>query len=161
HIREPHMASTMERGGGRNGLRVRAEPNPSGTLQMGRQDWEGGVNPLGKLPGSVWSIPSEPLQVPPHLGVDHFAAYPTGWPERLILGWSPSGICVGCGEGRRPVIAGGGISGGLLQRRGNASAGYKDSARHGGDRGLLANISGRERRLHQEPYRIAGEACAC
>lgn len=61
-------------------------------------------NPLGKLPGSVWTIPSEPLAVPEHLGVDHFAAFPTEWPRRLILGWSPSGICVKCGEGRVPVV---------------------------------------------------------
>lgn len=64
-----------------------------------------GPNPLGKLPGSVWSIPSEPLQVPAHLGVDHFAAFPTEWPRRLILGWSPNGICQECNEGRRPVVA--------------------------------------------------------
>lgn len=48
-------------------------------------------NPLGKLPGSVWEIVSEPLRVPDHLGVDHFAAFPTEWPRRLILGWSPVG----------------------------------------------------------------------
>jgi SAM-dependent methyltransferase len=34
---------------------------------------------------------------------DHFAAFPQEWPRRFILGWSPSGICVECGEGRRPV----------------------------------------------------------
>lgn len=60
-------------------------------------------NPLGKLPSSVWQIPTEPLRVPDHLGVDHFAAFPSEWPRRLILGWSPSGICVECGQGRRPV----------------------------------------------------------
>jgi DNA modification methylase len=59
----------------------------------------------GKLPGSVWSIPSEPLTVPAGLGVDHFAAFPTEWPRRLILGWSPPGICTACGQGRRPVVA--------------------------------------------------------
>src|SRR5262245_70039 len=63
----------------------------------------GGLDPLGKLPGSVWSIPSEPLQAPAHLGIDHFAAFPTEWPRRLILGWSPPGICTACGQGRRPV----------------------------------------------------------
>lgn len=62
------------------------------------------TNPLGALPGSVWTIPTEPLTVPDHLGVDHFAAFPTEWPRRIILGWSPSGICVECGEGRRPVV---------------------------------------------------------
>lgn len=61
-------------------------------------------NPLGKLPGSVWTIPSEPLIVPEHLGVDHYAAMPSEWPRRLILGWSPPGICVACGEGQRPVV---------------------------------------------------------
>jgi DNA modification methylase len=48
-------------------------------------------NPLGKLPGSVWSVPSEPLRVPPELGVDHYAAFPSEWPRRLILGFSPPG----------------------------------------------------------------------
>lgn len=62
------------------------------------------ANPLGALPGSVWEIATEPLRVPAELGVDHFAAFPTEWPRRLILGWSPSGICTGCGEGRRPVV---------------------------------------------------------
>ena len=60
-------------------------------------------NPLGKLPGSVWTIPTEPLHVPDHLGIDHFAAFPTEWPRRIIQGWSPRGICVECGEGRRPT----------------------------------------------------------
>lgn len=60
-------------------------------------------NPLGKLPGSVWEIATEPLKVPAELGIDHFAAFPTEWPRRIILGWSPCGICVECGEGRRPV----------------------------------------------------------
>ena len=62
------------------------------------------IAPLGKLPGSVWEIPSEPLVVPDELGVDHFAAFPTEWPRRLILGWSPPGICTACGEGRRAVV---------------------------------------------------------
>ena len=48
-------------------------------------------NPLGKLPGSVWTIPTEPLRVPDHLGIDHFAAFPTEWPRRIIQGWSPEG----------------------------------------------------------------------
>jgi DNA modification methylase len=65
-------------------------------------------NPLGKLPGSVWTIPSEPLIVPDavkeHYDLpDHFAAFPQEWPRKIILGWSPSGVCTACGEGRRPV----------------------------------------------------------
>jgi DNA modification methylase len=61
-------------------------------------------DPLGKLPGSVWEIATEPLRVPDHLP-QHFAAYPTELPRRIILGWSPSGVCTACGEGRRPVAA--------------------------------------------------------
>jgi DNA modification methylase len=63
------------------------------------------VNPLGKLPGSVWEIPSEPLIVPEGACIDHFAAFPSEWPRRLVLGWSPRGICTKCGEGRRPVTS--------------------------------------------------------
>jgi DNA modification methylase len=61
-------------------------------------------NPLGKLPGSVWEIATEPLKVPESLGVDHFAAFPTEFPRRIIQGWSPAGVCTACGEGRRPVV---------------------------------------------------------
>ena len=49
------------------------------------------ANPLGKLPGSVWTVPTEPLRVPDHLGVDHFAAFPTEWPKRIIRAWCPEG----------------------------------------------------------------------
>jgi len=73
-------------------------------------------NPLGKLPGSVWEIPTAPLVVPDRVaharccgdrkrpgctdGLDHFAAFPPELPRRCILGWSPSGICLECGEGK-------------------------------------------------------------
>jgi DNA modification methylase len=70
--------------------------------RVGRDDQ--GLNPLGKLPGSVWTVPTEPLRVPDHLGIDHFAAFPTEWPKRIIQGWSPQGVCVECGEGRRPQV---------------------------------------------------------
>lgn len=62
-------------------------------------------NPLGALPGSVWTIATQPLKVPAHLDVDHFAAFPMEWPRRIVQGWSPSGVCTGCGEGRRPVAS--------------------------------------------------------
>jgi hypothetical protein len=39
----------------------------------------------------VWSIPTAPLTVPDHLGVDHFAAFPPELIRRIILGWSPRG----------------------------------------------------------------------
>jgi DNA modification methylase len=82
----------------RRGVVARAVP--PGTRARGMAD---ASNPLGALPGSVWEIPTQPLTVPDHLNVDHFAAFPMEWPRRLILGWSPAAICTACGEGRRPV----------------------------------------------------------
>jgi DNA modification methylase len=64
-----------------------------------------GMHPLGKLPGSVWTIPTQPLTVPPELGVDHFAAFPMEWPRRIVTGWSPREVCMVCGQGRRPVVS--------------------------------------------------------
>jgi site-specific DNA-methyltransferase (cytosine-N4-specific) len=62
--------------------------------QAGRGGWSkpmGALNPLGKLPGSVWTIPTAPLRVPEELGIDHFAAYPPELVRRIVLGWSPKG----------------------------------------------------------------------
>ena len=77
-LRVPHAAKTLtHRGGGQahgNGDNPERRPDPRGVL-----------------PGSVWRITSEPLQIPKHLDVDHFAAFPQEWPRRLILGWSPPG----------------------------------------------------------------------
>jgi DNA modification methylase len=100
-VREPHT-------GGTHGRRADGQHSPKeqATITSGfRRGYfpENRENPLGKLPGSVWDIPSQPLIVPPYLGVDHFAAFPLELPRRIILGWSPSGICLECGEGRRPV----------------------------------------------------------
>jgi DNA modification methylase len=104
-IREPHARlwdaskSNGRTGHGRGtGVMLARPDDPNGGMAVTEP------NPLGKLPGSVWTIPTEPLQVPAQLGVDHFAAYPTEWPRRLILGWSPPGICTSCGEGRRPAV---------------------------------------------------------
>lgn len=108
------------------------------------------LDSLGKLPGSVWSIPSEPLRVPPELDVDHFAAFPQEWPRRLLLGWSPSGICVTCGEGRRPAV----------ERK---AMEVRPSARR-----LEAMASGNAQRtatsgtmVSPPKARITGYACAC
>lgn len=98
-VREAHAAKTLtHRGGGQAHGNHRNPDNNFGS------DKPRTIDPLGKLPGSVWTIPSEPLKVPEHIGVDHFAAFPQEWPRRIILGWSPSGVCTVCGEGRRPVV---------------------------------------------------------
>lgn len=59
---------------------------------------------LGRLPGSVWEVSLEGLRVPDWINVDHYAAFPQEWPRRIIIGWTPPGICSDCGEGRRPRI---------------------------------------------------------
>ena len=94
-IREPHI------GGAHPGLDTRHER--SGNV-LAPQRSNVTASPLGKLPGSVWSIPSEPLVVPAELGVDHFAAFPSELPRRCILGWTPPGYCLECGQPRRAVI---------------------------------------------------------
>jgi DNA modification methylase len=95
-IREPHSRNwTAGANGGRSGW-DRGDPLNAGLA-------EAAAHPFGKLPGSVWDIPSQPLTVPECLAVDHFAAFPMELPRRIILGWSPAGICAECGEGRRPV----------------------------------------------------------
>ena len=96
-IREEHAAP--DRAPGANAMGSRNVSLP----RTGVGVWQG-PNPLGKVPGSVWSIPTQPLAVPASLGVKHFAAFPMELPRRIIRGWSPSGICTACGEGRRPAV---------------------------------------------------------
>lgn len=133
--------------------------------RKGREDWSDGagagtrhgkdgglatINPLGKAPGSVWEVATEPLRTPEFMvsdgddvgspvvwlpkardawrwmadsgattcawprrpcdgseirvAPDHFAAFPSEFPRRIVLGWSPSGVCVACGDPRRPVV---------------------------------------------------------
>jgi len=99
-IREDHAPKTLTHRGGGQAFGNDRNPdnnwgNPNGKARI--------VDPLGKLPGSVWTIATQPLTVPPELGVDHFAAFPMEWPRRIITGWSPREVCTACGEGRRPV----------------------------------------------------------
>ena len=105
-VREPQMHMDHAQLGKSNHVsRQYRDPEAMALTGHGRITGTRELHPLGKLPGSVWTIPTEPLRVPDHIGVDHFAAFPSEWPRRLILGWSPSGVCVACGEGRRPVVA--------------------------------------------------------
>jgi hypothetical protein len=125
------------------------------------------TNPLGKLPGSVWEIPSAPLVVPDRVaharccggrkrpgctdGLDHFAAFPPELPRRIILGWSPSGICTECGEGRRPQV---------LREIGPDHQGRVGTL-HGGDRARLGHATERKMLDGLSLRTITGYACAC
>lgn len=112
------------------------------------------ANPLGGLPGSVWEIASQPLAVPKHLGLEHFAAFPMELPRRIILGWSPSQICTECGEGRRPVTD---KSAGYLRSRDNRGTWSAGSLGMKG-RDLLDRT-----RAHAAGVQVAitGYACSC
>lgn len=105
------------------------------------------AHPLGALPGSVWEIASQPLSVPDHLGVDHFAAFPLEFPRRIIRGWSPAGLCTACGEGRRPVTD---VQKTHAPRPSRVTALTRS---HGQD--------GREGSRPTSIARITGYACAC
>ena len=145
-VREAHEASTRPNHDGRHGFTPKAAAVNGSMAQDADRC---GNNPLGKLPGSVWTIPTEPLRVPDHIGVDHFAAFPSEWPRRLILGWSPSGVCVACGEGRRPVVAKephGGVE--VLSAVGQMNGKRNDEAKHAG-------------RIGEASATITGYACAC
>jgi len=144
-IREPQV--TSDRQGTYNGAAVTGRTDGI-SRDRGWQAGELDYNPLGKLPGSVWTVPTEPLRVPDHLP-QHFAAFPSEWPKRIILGWSPSGICVECGEGRRPVV----------EKERDAPVGYDSKGRFGlkgqpGDTPLPT-------RYGSETASITGESCAC
>lgn len=112
-------------------------------------------SPLGALPRSVWEIPTEPLTVPDHLGVDHFAAFPSEWPRRLILGWSPSGICVECGSERRPVV---GIAHDLYRAAGATGRAKRQDigGTHGGN-----GMNGAGYPQTRTAATITGYVCAC
>jgi RNA polymerase subunit RPABC4/transcription elongation factor Spt4 len=105
-VREPHTGPAVSHFGtitadaAARAAARRADHGARGSIAQARPRE---YNPLGKLPGSVWEIPSQPLTVPAALGTDHFAAFPMELPRRVIAGWSPPGICTACGEGRRPM----------------------------------------------------------
>jgi DNA modification methylase len=83
-IREPHSPITLARA-------KRARDTPRDVPGQTRQRRKETVpNPLGALPGSVWSIATKTLKVPKSVGDSHTAIFPTEWPYRLIRGFCPA-----------------------------------------------------------------------
>lgn len=167
-IREPHTMRPQRRPAGR-----REDLTPRRPGQV-RQSWSTAArehvevdgHPLGKLPGSVWEVPTQPLLVPdavvharccagnPHTdctdGIDHFAAFPMAWPRALITGWCPREVCTSCEQGRRPVTAYTGDRG----REPGGGHSYTAMRAPGQKDTHLADAALR-------PRRITGYRCAC
>ena len=138
----------------------KSEPGREGVGALGGQKTlrpvgpnSGSYNTLGALPGSVWTVATEPLRVPDELGIDHFAAFPTEFPRRLIQGWSPREVCTACGEGRRPVAA----HHGDTPRERLKKLGGTERHEMAGGQGLDFAGSHNVWRTHS----ITGYACAC
>jgi hypothetical protein len=133
-IREPHTMRPQRRPRGHK-TRQPLGMLPAQTYSTSQRDQPGvDGHPLGKLPGSVWQIaPAAPLRVPERIGharccggrkrpgcedgLDHHATFPPALARKVILGWSPPGICTECGTGRFPVTAAEPVR---LRRRGRA-----------------------------------------
>lgn len=118
-IREPHTGGTHPRRAD-----GRMSPMEAAAVAAGHRNGflpRTVFHPLGKVPGSVWDIPAQPLSVPEAVahghccggsrragcdkGLAHFAAFPPALAYRIITGWSPPGICTECGQSRHPVTA--------------------------------------------------------
>lgn len=161
-IREPQTGPKFT---GRAGLNVDGwEPNNQGFRSdddrahgFVMKDRE--FNPLGKLPGSVWSVASEPFIVPPDIKArydlpDHFAAFVGGTElvRRIMLGWSPHAICLTCGEGRRPVVS---------RERTLDGEARSDLPARFGTAGKRAEAPGPGHWRYGSKSSILGYACAC
>lgn len=137
------------------------------SLQRSSTGAYAGQNELGALPGSVWEMAATPLTVPDHLaharccngrkrdgcedGLEHYAAFPVELPRRVILGWSPSGVCTECGEGRRPQVL----------REIHPDAQGRIGTLHAGDRGRLGHAVERRMLDGVAVRTITGYGCAC
>lgn len=94
-IREPHRSvGKNSRDGHREQTPAWAGPLAAGSqdgLKRARPHGEPG-NPLGKNPGSVWTIPTYGYRGP------HFATFPPRLVERPLLATCPEAICSRCGR---------------------------------------------------------------
>lgn len=167
-VREQHRGDGLSASArGLGYVRGDAGDGTAGHRATGTRGTARTAHPLGRVPGSVWSVPSERLDVPEHIsharccagvkrdgcedGIDHYAAFPSTWPRRFISGWSPSGICTSCGEGRRPVAE----TARIADRKGRKQrvVDLALDAAHGPD--------GRGGERWKRLVSITGEACAC
>jgi DNA modification methylase len=154
--------ASVQTGAGKNTAEVRRLAAEAKDALGGYfREWLGTPS-LGRLPGSVWTIPTSPLIIPDavreHYGLtDHFAAYPPELVRRIVLGWSPLKVCSVCGEGRRPVVR---YSDEYAKRRGPGTDWNKSLCQGEGGYDGSGNRRTDGRAVTAE-YVRDGEACAC
>jgi site-specific DNA-methyltransferase (adenine-specific) len=91
-VRGPTRVKTAPEDAFRTGPMMRQAPEPGEAHAF---------HPLGRNPGDVWSIASEPFPEA------HFATYPTALCERVVLAGCPPKVCAACGAPwRRTVMRG-------------------------------------------------------
>lgn len=148
-IREPIAPESWTKKPGAKYFKARSEQHQA-VNGGGASGAYAGPNPLGKLPSSVWEVATQPLNVPEHLGADHYAAFPVEFPRRIILGWSPPCICAECGEGRRPTTT-------------KASTGLRNEQGtwNGGSLGLKGRNDAPRTRAIGISTTVTGYDCAC
>ncbi len=94
HVRQPRPNEIFQLPGGE----MSGQRNIPGRSDYGQPGSKpSAFHPLGRLPGSVWELASEPFTPPAVSPLDgrplpeHYAAFPTALVRRIILGWSPAG----------------------------------------------------------------------
>ena len=128
-------------------LAVDDSSEPGKVCTCGHNTYHTGA--LGKLPNLRVEIPTEPLRVPDHLGVDHFAAFLSEWPRRIILGGHRRGV-----RGvRRRTPARGGEGTGARQQLGAPKSRWRSFECWPPDH--------RATNVAREHATITGYACAC
>jgi len=99
-VREPHQ-SPLHAPGNKKGREIDVlEYNPfirniPGQLKDPSRIWG---SPLGKNPGDLWSIPTEPFPEA------HFAVYPTKLIEKILKAGCPRQVCRKCGKPRVRIV---------------------------------------------------------
>jgi site-specific DNA-methyltransferase (cytosine-N4-specific) len=87
-LREPHSPAGIARAKHR---RLSPDLSQEGVGNPRTFNPKQSLHPDGKLPGSVWRIPTQAFRPPAHIKIRHTATFPLEWPRRLIEGWCPPG----------------------------------------------------------------------
>lgn len=111
-----------------------------------------GDGTVGSIPGSIWDIPSESIRGLPEGYSNHTATFPTELVRRIVLGWSPAGICGVCDKPWTVRIDR------EFTGEHNAAEAARQKARSGARAGGATTTLGRTKHIRR---RVAGYECAC